>query len=78
MKAVIKFVLKYINVKPMIKELVDVHLEKFVMDAVAKSKTKIDDAVVPLMYSALEKQALDSIEKLDLEAMFKLNEEEKA
>ena len=75
MKKVVLFLLKYINIKPMLKELVDVHLEKFIMDAVKKSENKIDDAVVPLVYVAMEQEVLAKIEALDFEAMFKLKEE---
>lgn len=66
MKKVLVFVLKFVNVKGMALEAVDIHLEKFVMAAVAKSENKIDDAVVPLIYQAIEKEALEYInENLD-------------
>lgn len=74
MKEVIKFLLKYINIKPMLKDAIDIHLEKLIMSAVAKSSTKIDDAVVPLVYAAIEKEALDAIDKVNLEELFKIEE----
>lgn len=70
--------LKYINVKPMLKELIDVKLEKFVMDAIAKSKTKIDDAVGPIVYQAIEKEALEYIDNVDLEELLGVKEEKTA
>ncbi len=76
LKKIAKFVLKYVNLKGMIKEAVDVHLEKFIMDAVAKSETKIDDGVVPLVYAAIEKQALTAIDEADIEELLGLKDEE--
>lgn len=67
MKKVIMFLLKYINLKPMLIELVDVQLEKFVMEAVAESKNKIDDAVVPMVYQALEAKAIAKIQAFDVQ-----------
>lgn len=74
----LKMVIKYFNLKGFIKELVDDVLEEAVFTAVKKSKTQLDDKFAPMFYPLIETELLDLIEeKLDLEKIFKLDEEAK-
>lgn len=75
---ILKMVVKYFNLKGFIMELFDDVVEEAVMKAVAKSKTKVDDTFVPMIYPMIEEEILAQIdEKLDLSKIFGLNEEAK-
>jgi hypothetical protein len=74
---ILKMVFKYINIKGLLVETIDVVLEEAVMNAVTKSTTKIDDAYAPIFYPILEKELLKLVEdKLDLEKLLGLKDEE--
>lgn len=72
---VLKMIVKYLDVKGLVMELLDETLEKAIMEAVEKSETKVDDTFVPMIYPLVEAEILKQIEeKLDLEKILGLEE----
>jgi len=77
LKSIAKFILKFVNVKGMLLELVDEKLEKEIDRIVAKTSNSWDDSAKALIYPVLEKELLEVINELDLEALLGLKEEVK-
>lgn len=72
---VLKMIVKYLDVKGLVMELLDETLEKAIMEAVKKSETTVDDTFVPMIYPLVEAEILKQIEtKLDLAKIFGLEE----
>jgi len=72
---ILKLIVKYIDLKGLVLDLMDNVVEEILLKAVKESKTKIDDSFVPLVYPMVEKEILKIIEeKLDLNKIFKLEE----
>jgi len=52
------------HAKPMLIELIAEIAKPAIMQAVAQSENKFDDALVPMLLPALEKALMDQIEKI--------------
>lgn len=54
------------HAKPMIVDLIAEIAEPALMDVVAKSENKIDDALVPVLLPLLKKSLIEQIEKVQV------------
>jgi hypothetical protein len=72
-KALLEAVVESINLKKLGSALVDNVVEQAIKDAVAKTKTPIDDMAFAALWPVLEKELKDKIEeKLDLKKILGL------
>lgn len=76
MKAVFRMILKFVDLKGLTKEAIDIHLDAFLERVVANSKNTIDDSAKALLYPIVEKELLETVDKIDLEKLFGIKEEE--
>ncbi len=76
MKSILRIILKFVDLKGLLKELVDVKLEAEIDRIVAKTDNVLDDSMKAMLYPILEKEALEAIEKLDFEKLLGLSEAE--
>ena len=77
MKSIAKFLLKYINVKPMLIALIDEKLEAELDKIVKSTENTLDDSFKTMFYPIIEQYALAAIESMDVEELLGLNEPEK-
>lgn len=74
MKSIALFLLKFINVKELLKELVDVKLEAEIDRIVEKTDNHWDDITKATIYPVLEAEMLLKIEEMDIVKLLKLDE----
>lgn len=78
MKAVLRMILKYVDLKGLAKESIDIHLDALLERIVAKSKNTIDDSAKALLYPIVEAELLEMVERIDIEKLLGIKEEEVA
>lgn len=76
-KRFFKLIVKYVNIKGLLKDLVKEELDELLSKAVASTKTPFDDMAKASLWPVIEEEADKLIEeKVDLEKIFGLKEEQ--
>lgn len=72
---ILRTLLKYIDIKGLLKEAIDEHLDEALQKVVDDSSNPVDNTVKALVYPPLEKELLNIIdEKFDIEKILGLDE----
>ena len=71
-KGFLKLLIKHLNLQGVLADFISETVKKAIYKAVEKSDNKIDDAIVLALFPLVEKEALEAVEKINLNKILKV------